>query len=192
MRFPSAPQTAYPSWNPFIKEISGDAKVGGRLRARIAPPGQAGMVFKPVVLACAQPRHFLWRGSFLGARHAASRGRQCAQSHRSAMSGAPRAERAAPAPPAAQAWCTATTTSSWSPPATPPAGARAATRLICAKCVLTRAHAVLCPTRRRRRLVHTEEFSGCLGGLFGRMFEANSTKGFVLMNEALKARAEAA
>ena len=44
----------------------------------------------------------------------------------------------------------------------------------------------------RCRLVHTEEFSGCLGGLFGRMFETNSTKGFVLMNEALKARAEQA
>ena len=32
MRFTPAFQTAYQSWNPFIKEISGDAKVGARLR----------------------------------------------------------------------------------------------------------------------------------------------------------------
>ena len=40
------------------------------------------------------------------------------------------------------------------------------------------------------RLVHSEEFSGCLAGVFASMFEKNSTKGFTLMNEALKARAE--
>ena len=42
----------------------------------------------------------------------------------------------------------------------------------------------------RARLVHSEEFSGCLAGVFAAMFEKNSTKGFTLMNEALKARAE--
>ena len=80
MRFAAAPQTAYPTWNPFIKELSGEAKVGAKLRAKIAPPGQAGMVFKPTVLACTAPAHFLWRGSFLGAR-----GRAARRPHRSAM-----------------------------------------------------------------------------------------------------------
>jgi hypothetical protein len=74
MRLAPASHTAYPSWNPFIKELSGDAKVGARLRAKIAPPGQAGMVFKPVVLVCTAPTHFLWRGSFLGAPPPPARG----------------------------------------------------------------------------------------------------------------------
>ena len=65
---PRACRAAYPSWNPFIKEISGEAKVGQRLRAKIAPPGQSGMTFKPVVMVVDAPRQFLWRGSFLGER----------------------------------------------------------------------------------------------------------------------------
>jgi hypothetical protein len=40
---------SYPDWNPFIKTISGDLRVGSRLAVRIAPTGGAGMAFTPVV-----------------------------------------------------------------------------------------------------------------------------------------------
>src|SRR5580704_15545566 len=41
---------AFPQWNPFIQEASGERKIGGRLRIRVVPQGSKGMVFKPTVL----------------------------------------------------------------------------------------------------------------------------------------------
>jgi hypothetical protein len=54
--------SAFPQWNPFIKEASGEQKVGGKLRIRIVSPGGKGMVFKPTVLACETNREFRWLG----------------------------------------------------------------------------------------------------------------------------------
>ncbi len=53
---------AFPQWNPFIQEASGERKVGSRLRVRIVPPGSQGMIFKPVVTVCEPNREFRWLG----------------------------------------------------------------------------------------------------------------------------------
>jgi hypothetical protein len=53
---------AFPQWNPFIKEASGEQKVGGKLRVRVVPPGGKGMVFKPTVLAFETNRELRWLG----------------------------------------------------------------------------------------------------------------------------------
>lgn len=54
---------AYPNWNPFITSISGPAVPGSRLKAKIQPPGQGGMVFKPKVLQHVPNKEFRWIGS---------------------------------------------------------------------------------------------------------------------------------
>jgi hypothetical protein len=53
---------AHPDWNPFIQEISGNVRVGERLRVHIVPPGGRGMTFKPVVTAATPNREFGWLG----------------------------------------------------------------------------------------------------------------------------------
>jgi hypothetical protein len=55
----------YPSWNPFIKSITGEAKVGNTIVALIEPPGAQGMTFKPVVLAFTRNQEFRWKGKLL-------------------------------------------------------------------------------------------------------------------------------
>jgi uncharacterized membrane protein len=41
---------AYPSWNPFLKSVEGEAKEGATIKIFAQPPGQSGMAFKPVLL----------------------------------------------------------------------------------------------------------------------------------------------
>jgi hypothetical protein len=53
---------AFPAWNPFIREASGEQTVGGKLRIRIVPSGGKGMVFKPTVLRYEPNRELRWRG----------------------------------------------------------------------------------------------------------------------------------
>lgn len=53
---------AHPSWNPFVREISGIPKEGERLRVFIQPAGGKGMVFKPKVLKAEQNRELRWLG----------------------------------------------------------------------------------------------------------------------------------
>jgi hypothetical protein len=52
----------YPNWNPFIKELTGDVRVGGIIKARLQPEGQKGMVFKPKVLSFDVNKRFSWQG----------------------------------------------------------------------------------------------------------------------------------
>ncbi|MBK6266124.1 SRPBCC domain-containing protein [Marivirga sp. S37H4] len=52
----------YPKWNPFIKSIKGDVKVGNTITARIEPPDASGMTFKPKVLAFEANKEFRWLG----------------------------------------------------------------------------------------------------------------------------------
>lgn len=52
----------YPKWNPFIKSISGELKVGNKITARIEPPGAKGMTFKPTILALETNKKFTWLG----------------------------------------------------------------------------------------------------------------------------------
>lgn len=56
---------AYPTWNPFIRSISGPIIVGGRLDAMIAPPGRRGMRFRPKLLVAAPARELRWKGHML-------------------------------------------------------------------------------------------------------------------------------
>lgn len=53
---------AYPEWNPFIRQISGQPEVGARIEARLQPPGGRAMTFKPTVLVADPDREFRWLG----------------------------------------------------------------------------------------------------------------------------------
>jgi hypothetical protein len=55
----------YPNWNPFIKSIRGEVKVGNKITARVEPPGAKGMTFKPKVLAYETHREIRWIGHLL-------------------------------------------------------------------------------------------------------------------------------
>ncbi|MFZ0011577.1 MAG: SRPBCC domain-containing protein [Halobacteriota archaeon] len=57
---------AFPQWNPFIRQISGELKVGGTLDVYLQPSGQRGMRFRPVVLAVAPSQELRWLGRLWG------------------------------------------------------------------------------------------------------------------------------
>jgi hypothetical protein len=56
---------AYPTWNPFIKSLTGEVKVGNTITARIEPPKAKGMTFKPKVLTFEANQEFRWLGHLL-------------------------------------------------------------------------------------------------------------------------------
>jgi hypothetical protein len=56
---------AYPSWNPFIKSIEGEIKVGNVIKVKIAPPDANEMTFKPTVLAYETNKKLSWLGRLL-------------------------------------------------------------------------------------------------------------------------------
>jgi hypothetical protein len=60
---------AYPSWNPFIRSIDGDQTLGGRLQARLQPPGARGITMKPTVTVNEPGRAFGWLGRLGGVPH---------------------------------------------------------------------------------------------------------------------------
>ena len=41
----------FPRWNPFIRWVKGDLRVGDRLEVRLQPSGTRGMIFRPMVLS---------------------------------------------------------------------------------------------------------------------------------------------
>ena len=55
----------YPNWNPFIKSIKGDMKIGNRIIARIEPPQSKVMIFKPKILTYKTYEELSWLGHFL-------------------------------------------------------------------------------------------------------------------------------
>jgi hypothetical protein len=55
----------YPNWNPFIKSIIGDVKVGNKIMARIEPPDASGMTFKPKILSYESNKELKWIGHFI-------------------------------------------------------------------------------------------------------------------------------
>jgi hypothetical protein len=57
---------AMPTWNPFIRTISGTPAPGDSLVVQIAPPGQSAMTFKPTVLIATPERELRWLGTFMG------------------------------------------------------------------------------------------------------------------------------
>jgi hypothetical protein len=55
----------YPNWNPFIKSIKGEVKVGKKITARIEPPNVKGMTFKPRILVFHPNKELRWLGHLL-------------------------------------------------------------------------------------------------------------------------------
>jgi len=56
---------AYPDWNPFIRRLQGEARVGARLEVTVQPSGGRAMTFKPTVLAAEPGRELRWLGHVL-------------------------------------------------------------------------------------------------------------------------------
>jgi hypothetical protein len=54
-----------PSWNPFIRSMSGPLAEGRRIEVLIQPPGQSAMTFKPVLLAVKPAKELRWRGGLV-------------------------------------------------------------------------------------------------------------------------------
>ncbi|HXU26543.1 MAG TPA: SRPBCC domain-containing protein [Bacteroidia bacterium] len=55
----------YPNWNPFIKSITGEVKIGNKITAYLQPPNAKDMMFKPKVLALDTNKEFRWLGHLL-------------------------------------------------------------------------------------------------------------------------------
>jgi len=53
----------YPTWNPFIKAIEGEPKVGSRLKNTMQLKEGTQQVFKPKVLKVIPEKEFRWLGS---------------------------------------------------------------------------------------------------------------------------------
>ena len=56
---------SYPEWNPFIRHISGELKVGERLEVRLEPPDSRGITLRPTVLRAEPNRVMGWVGHLL-------------------------------------------------------------------------------------------------------------------------------
>jgi len=52
----------YPEWNPFIKSISGEPRVGAELQTFMQQPGASGWKFTPTVLVAEENKEFRWLG----------------------------------------------------------------------------------------------------------------------------------
>jgi hypothetical protein len=57
--------SSMPSWNPFIRAISGSATTGNRLSVTLSPPGQSAVTVKPTVLVAEPNRELRWLGTIL-------------------------------------------------------------------------------------------------------------------------------
>ena len=53
---------SYPQWSAFIREVSGSATRGARLRVVLQPPGGHAMTFRPTVLTADPARELRWLG----------------------------------------------------------------------------------------------------------------------------------
>jgi hypothetical protein len=56
---------SYPSWNPFIREASGQLAAGERLDLTMQPEGGRAMRFRPTVLEAEPGRELRWRGRLM-------------------------------------------------------------------------------------------------------------------------------
>lgn len=52
----------YDEWNPFIRRMDGDLRVGAKLTVEIGAPGQRAMRFRPTVTAIRPDRQLAWVG----------------------------------------------------------------------------------------------------------------------------------
>jgi len=54
--------SAYGEWNPFLRSVTGEPVVGGKLKVMIVGPGGAQVPIRPQVLTFDAPRELSWRG----------------------------------------------------------------------------------------------------------------------------------
>jgi len=52
----------FPEWNPFVRRIQGELRVGSRLEVLLQPPDSRGMNFRPTVLKVEPERELRWLG----------------------------------------------------------------------------------------------------------------------------------
>lgn len=55
----------YKEWNPFIKSLEGNVKVGNQIKVVISPPDGSAMTFKPKVLVFESERELTWLGTLV-------------------------------------------------------------------------------------------------------------------------------
>lgn len=55
----------YPNWNPFIKSIDGEVKVGNKIKARIRQSESKEMTFNPKILTFETNKELSWLGHLL-------------------------------------------------------------------------------------------------------------------------------
>lgn len=55
---------AYPQWNPYIREISGEAKVGSKIKVYMKPEWEKGVTLRPRIIRLEPRKEFTWKGSF--------------------------------------------------------------------------------------------------------------------------------
>jgi hypothetical protein len=55
----------YPKWNPFIKSLTGEVRVGNTITVKIQPPESKVMTFKPVILTYKANKELSWIGHLL-------------------------------------------------------------------------------------------------------------------------------
>ena len=53
---------SYPQWNPFIRELSGELRVGARLKLCIQLPGERALTFRPKLRTVAVGEELRWLG----------------------------------------------------------------------------------------------------------------------------------
>lgn len=53
----------YPDWNPFIRAVEGNVKVGEKIKVTIDPPGAKKMTFRPTVLTKTDKKELSWLGT---------------------------------------------------------------------------------------------------------------------------------
>jgi hypothetical protein len=56
---------SYPSWNPFVRAISGNPYIGSKITACLCLPGKKEMKFTPTVLQVLPNREFRWLGNLI-------------------------------------------------------------------------------------------------------------------------------
>jgi hypothetical protein len=54
--------SAYPEWNPFMREVRGRAEVGARLRVRMRRKGGRWLSFAARITVADPPRELAWQG----------------------------------------------------------------------------------------------------------------------------------
>jgi hypothetical protein len=55
----------YPNWNPFIRSIEGEVKVGKTIKVLLTPPDANPMIFKPKVIVYKENSELQWLGHLL-------------------------------------------------------------------------------------------------------------------------------